>query len=180
MKSEGELKKLLDKIHLNVNKLYHVATHDEKTGLHNHVFFKEVLMLELEKARRGKSLSLIIADIDFFKKVNDTYGHLTADKILQKLAKVLEKQLRIYDVAARFGGEEFFIMLPNTKLSKARKIAVRLLRAVHKDSMLSRYKITVSMGVADYNERDNFERLSNRADKALYRAKRTGRNRVCV
>src|SRR3989344_9525496 len=109
---KGELKNLLEKINMNVNKLFHIATHDQKTGLYNHVFFSDVFALELDKAKRGKKLSLIVVDIDHFKQVNDTYGHLTADKILKKVARVLEKEVRKYDIVARFGGEEFFIMLP--------------------------------------------------------------------
>jgi diguanylate cyclase (GGDEF)-like protein len=180
MKEGAKLTKLLDKINTNVSQLYHIATHDEKTGLHNHVFFKEVFGFELDKARRGRPLSLIIIDIDFFKKVNDTYGHIQADKILKRLAKVLEESVREYDVVARFGGEEFFVMLPNTVLFKAGKIAGRIRRAVLNDAVLKKYNVTISLGVSAFRERDNFERISKRADKALYRAKKEGRNRVVV
>src|SRR3989344_475940 len=104
MKKEASLKSLLDKINLDVSKLYHIATHDEKTSLYNHSFFKDVFSFELDKARRGKPLSLIVIDIDFFKKINDSFGHLQADKILLKLAQLLQHQVRKYDVVARFGG----------------------------------------------------------------------------
>ena len=176
----GHLKELLEKINLNVNKLYHIATHDEKTGLYSHVFFKDVFSLELEKAKRGKPLSLIIIDIDYFKKVNDIYGHLTADKILFQLGQVLSNHLRKYDVLARFGGEEFFIMLPNTKIGKAKKVAERARKAVLNDTFLKKYNATISLGVSEYKQKGNFEKIARRADKALYQAKKEGRNKVCV
>ena len=176
---KGELKNLLEKINMNVNKLYHIATHDQKTGLYNHVFFRDVFALELDKAKRGKKLSLIVVDIDHFKQVNDTYGHLTADKILKKVARVLEKEVRKYDIVARFGGEEFFIMLPAATLERAKRIAERVRKAVFNDGNLKKYGISISLGVAEYKERDNLDRISRRADKALYKAKKEGRNRVC-
>jgi len=175
----GELKGLLDKIQIGVNKLYHIATHDQKTGLYNHVFFRDVFALELDKAKRGKLLGLIVVDIDHFKKVNDAYGHLTADKILERVARVLEKEVRKYDIVARFGGEEFFIMLPAASLNVAKRIAERVRKAVFSDNNLKKYKISISLGVAEYGARDNLDRISKRADKALYRAKKGGRNRVC-
>jgi len=176
----GELKKLLDKIDLSVGKLYYIATHDEKTGLHNNVFFKDVFSMEIAHAKRGKPVSLIIVDIDFFKKINDTYGHLLADKMLYQLAKVMTRDVREYDVVARFGGEEFFIMLPNTRIKKAAKIAERIRKKVMKDKVLAKYNVTISLGVAEFRERDNLQRIAKRADKGLYLAKKGGRNQVCV
>ena len=177
---KGELKNLLEKINLSVGKLYHIATHDQKTGLYNHIFFRDVFTLELDKAKRGKKLSLIVVDIDFFKKVNDTYGHLTADKILERVAKVLEHEVRKYDIVARFGGEEFFIMLPAATLGRAQAIAERVRKSILKDGFLSRYKITASFGVSEYKQKDNLDKISKRADKGLYKAKKEGRNRVCI
>jgi diguanylate cyclase (GGDEF)-like protein len=181
MKKEiSSLKTLLDKIHLDVSRLYHIATHDEKTGLYNHVFFKDVFALELDQAKRGKNLSLIVVDIDLFKKVNDTYGHMHADKILTKLAQLLQNTVRKYDVVARFGGEEFFIMLPNTKANKAKEIAERLRKCVIKDSYLKKYNLTISLGATEYKQKDSLEKMSKRADAALYQAKKSGRNCVKV
>jgi len=174
------LKTLLDKIHLDVSRLYHIATHDEKTGLYNHVFFKDVFALELDKAKRGRPLSLLVVDIDYFRKINNTYGHIHADKILIKLSCLLQNTVRKYDVVARFGGEEFFIMLPNTKSRKAKQIAERLRKAVLKDSYLKKYKLTISLGVTEYKQKDTLEKMSKRADSALYKAKREGRNCVKV
>ncbi|MFH1801836.1 MAG: GGDEF domain-containing protein [archaeon] len=179
-KEAGELVKLLEKVHLNINRLYHIATHDEKTGLYNHVFFKDIFSMELDKAKRGKPLSLIVVDIDLFKKVNDKHGHVQADKILLKLAQLLERKVRKYDVVARFGGEEFFIMLPNTKTSKAKQIAERLRKGVMTDTFLKKYKITISLGVTEYLQKDTLQKMSKRADAALYHAKKSGRNCVKI
>jgi len=179
-KEPGELVGLLEKVHININRLYHIATHDEKTGLYNHVFFKDIFSMEADKARRGKPLSLIIVDIDFFKKVNDKHGHVQADKVLLKLAQLLEKKVRKYDLVARFGGEEFFVLLPNTKTAKAKQIAERLRKGVIADTFLKKYKITISLGVTEYRQRDTLQKMSKRADAALYQAKKSGRNCVKV
>jgi diguanylate cyclase (GGDEF)-like protein len=181
MKKEiGELRNLLNKIHLDISRLYHIATHDEKTGLYNHVFFKDVFSLELDKAKRGRPLSLIVVDIDLFKRINDTYGHLHADKILVRLAKLLQHKVRKYDLVARFGGEEFFIMLPNTKAEKGKQIAERLRKSVMNDVYLKKHNVTISLGVTEYKQKDNLEKMSKRADSALYEAKKSGRNCVKV
>jgi len=171
---EDNLKLLLDKIQMNVDKLYHVATHDQKTGSYNHVFFKEVIGFELEKAKRGKPLSVVGVDIDFFRKINDAHGHFAADRVLERLARVLERAVREYDIVARFGGEEFFIMLPNTTLARAKKVGERIRKAILRDKMLSKYKVTVSVGVSEYKNKDNFDRICKRADRAMYKAKKEG------
>jgi len=105
---------------------------------------------------------------------------LQADKILLKLAQLLQHQVRKYDVVARFGGEEFLIMLPNTKTQRARLIAERLRKSVLSESYLKKYKITISLGVTEYKPKDNLERMSKRADAALYQAKKAGRNCVKI
>lgn len=179
MKKE-KIQDLLEQIKISADKLYHIATHDFKTGLHNNLFFREMFDIELSRAKRGKPFSLLIIDVDFFKKINDTYGHLQADKILLRLAQLIERESRRYDVVARFGGEEFFILLPNTNLAKAKKVAERFRKAILKDAFMKKYGVTISGGVSEYKERDNFEKISKRADDALYKAKKEGRNRICV
>ena len=173
-----ELKKLVEHLREQIAQLHQIATHDEKTGVYNSMFFKSVFEFELQKVKREGTFSLIVIDIDFFKKVNDTYGHMTADKILERVAKVLHKQMRGGDVLARFGGEEFFVILPDTKLSYAAEVAERLRKKILSDVFLKKYTITISLGVATYKKKDTFDTLSNRADQALYKAKRNGRNRV--
>ncbi len=162
----------------SIHMLYDAAIHDEKTGLYNNKFFETLLEMEIDKAKRKKQkLSLMIVDIDFFKKVNDTYGHMKADEILAHLAKLLKQAVRKSDVPARFGGEEFFIILPETSLEKAEKFATRLRNAIHSDNFLKKYKITASGGVTQFKARDTKEKFKERADKALYQAKETGRDK---
>lgn len=171
-----KIKEVVSHLDRSIDALYNLATKDEKTSLYNHLFFKNVLGIELEKARRGKPLSLVMIDIDFFKKVNDNCGHLTGDRILFSLAKLLKKSLRKSDIIARFGGEEFFIMLPNTPLDKATKIAERLRKSVENTNF--KPKITISLGVAEYKKGDNQKKLIERVDSALYKSKQSGRNKV--
>jgi len=162
----------------SVSMLYEAATHDEKTGLYNNKFFESILDMEMEKAGRGQgNLCLFIIDIDFFKKVNDTYGHMKGDEFLKRLADVLKKQLRKSDVAARFGGEEFFIILPNTNLAKSKNLTLRLKKAIKSDPILKKHRITVSGGLTCYRKGDTKKKIKERADKALYKAKNSGRDK---
>ena len=134
--------------------------------------------MEIEKAQRGKQkLSLMIIDIDYFKKINDTYGHVKADELLKQLAKVILKQIRKSDIAVRFGGEEFFILLPETSLEKAKKLASRLQSAIGKDNFLKKYNLTISGGITQFKKKDSKRKLKQRVDKALYSAKKSGRDK---
>lgn len=181
---EPEFKKQISKILANISDslemLYDVATKDEKTGIYNHRFFKTVFEMEFAKAKRGSKLSLIVIDIDFFKKLNDSYGHLIGDEILKQLAGVLQEELRKYDVLARFGGEEFFVLLPNTNLKKATMVAERLRRNLWKNKKLEKYKVTISLGVTEYKNKDSMNKMIQRADSALYTSKKNGRNKVSI
>lgn len=173
-----KITELLDAMHESVSLLYDVAIHDEKTGVYNNKFFETILDMEIEKAKRDKQkLSLVIVDIDYFKKVNDDYGHMKSDELLAKLAYVLKKQVRKSDVVARFGGEEFIILLPETSLTKAEKLSSRLKRAIHSEKILKKHNIHVSGGVTQFKKGDTKKRLKQRADKALYLAKKQGRDR---
>ena len=170
-----ELMSMMDE---SISMLYEEATHDEKTGLFNNKFFETMLDMEIEKAKRNQQkLSLFMIDIDFFKKINDTYGHIKADELLAQLAQVLMKQIRKSDIAARFGGEEFFVLLPETNLEKAKKFTTRLRRAIKSDSILKKHGITVSGGITQYKKGDTKKKLKERVDKALYQAKEGGRDK---
>lgn len=161
-----------------ISNLYDLATHDEKTGLYNNKFFESILGMEMEKAQRGyQKLCLFEIDIDFFKKINDTYGHIRGDEFLFMLAEILRKQLRKSDVPARFGGEEFFIILPNTDLKQAKVITSRLREAIKSDKVLKKYNLTVSGGLTQYKKDDTEKSFTERVDKALYKAKETGRDK---
>ena len=167
--------------------LEHLASTDALTGLANRHTLVIRAEQELARAKRyGSELSLLMVDIDFFKKVNDTYGHQAGDIVLKKLADIFPLVLRDTDFAARFGGEEFVILLPETNAENALKAAERL-RAWVNDTPVplqqgEMVKFTISVGVASYSTSVNnsIEKLISGADKALYAAKETGRNKVCM
>jgi len=173
-----KIQDLFESMNESISMLYDAATHDEKTGLYNNKFFETIFEMEIEKAmRKQQKLSIIMTDIDFFKKINDTHGHMKADEFLKRLAEVIQKQVRGSDVAARFGGEEFVILLPETNLEKAKRFATRLKTAIHSDKILSKYHVTVSGGITQFKEKDNKKKMKERVDKALYQAKETGRDK---
>ena len=173
-----KISELFENLNESISFLYEAAIKDEKTGLYNNKFFETTFEMEFEKAKRGyEKLSLIMIDIDFFKKINDTYGHIKADEFLKRLGKILKKQIRKSDIAARFGGEEFFILLPETSLEKAKKFASRLKKAINSDRILKKHNLTISGGITQYKKGDTKNKLKKRVDTALYQAKENGRNR---
>lgn len=176
-----KIQNLFESINESVSMLYEVAIHDEKTGLYNNKFFETLLEMEIEKAKRGKQkLSLMITDIDFFKRINDAYGHIKADELLKRLADVINGVVRKSDVVARFGGEEFIILLPETGLERAKKFAARLKKAIHSDIILKKYNLTISGGITQFKTGDNKKKFKERVDKALYEAKETGRDKFVI
>ena len=177
-KFREKIEELFGTMKESISLLYEAATRDEKTGLYNSKFFETILDMEVEKVKRGQEkLSLFIIDIDFFKKINDKYGHLKADELLIRLAKILKKQFRKSDIISRFGGEEFFILLPETDLKKAKKITSRLRTVIKSDKILKKHDVTVSGGLTEFKKRDTKKRFKQRADKALYKAKQSGRDK---
>ena len=176
-----KIQDLFESINESVSMLYDAAIHDEKTGLYNNKFFETVFEMEAEKAKRGQQkLSLIMTDIDHFKHINDTLGHMKADELLKRLADVIRKTVRKSDVVCRFGGEEFIILLPETNLDKAKKFAARLKTAIHSDYILKKYHVNVSGGISQYKDKEPRKNLKERVDKALYKAKEGGRDRFEV
>lgn len=173
-----QINDLFEKMNQSISLLYEAAIHDEKTGLYNNKFFETVLDMEIEKAKRKEQkLSLFMIDIDFFKKVNSDYGHMKADELLERVAYVVKKQIRKSDIAARFGGEEFIVLLPETALNKAKVLTSRLRIKINSDKILKKYNITVSGGLTQFKEKDNKKRFKERVDKALYKSKNSGRNK---
>lgn len=162
-----------------------MAITDALTGLHNNRYFQQVFPYELSRARRyAKPLSVIMADIDHFKRLNDTYGHPKGDQVLASVGKVLSSSLRAADFSFRYGGEEFAIILPETRLEGAFLVAESLKDKICKvvTPLLgsdAEQKVTISLGVACYpNDGNTTDQLLKHADQCLYKAKRQGRNRV--
>jgi diguanylate cyclase (GGDEF)-like protein len=179
-----KIKNLQDDLKRTNELLLELSNTDHLTGLFNRRYLMEALGKEVQRSlRKGGNLSLIILDIDHFKKVNDNYGHLQGDIVLQKVAQQLQKELRAYDTAARYGGEEFIAVLPDATLEEAVFVANRVRTSVHAtrfNAALSQLSLTVSIGVARFSSPgcttvDSFIKL---ADDALYRAKANGRNMV--
>jgi len=165
------------------NELEHRAYSDYLTGLANRRYFIEQAELELSRHNRyAGELSLIMLDIDFFKKINDNYGHNIGDLVLQKIADISRLILRDIDIIGRIGGEEFAILLPQTSLEDSVKVAERLRIEISKASVVlekGEVNFTSSFGVVAASK-SNIDELLIKADKALYRAKESGRNRVCT
>jgi diguanylate cyclase (GGDEF)-like protein len=165
------------------NELIELAHHDQLTTILNRRGVDTLARHEFSKlSRESGELSIIMADIDHFKMVNDRFGHLVGDRVLTGFAKLVSEHLRPYDIFGRIGGEEFVIILPNTGLEKALSLAERLRSEVETFVFKENKKeiqITVSFGVAEYSaETDDLEKLIPYADKALYWAKKMGRNTV--
>lgn len=166
------------------------ATLDALTGYNNrHQFEKRLKETTASAKRQNQPLCCIMSDIDFFKKVNDTYGHAVGDCVLKTVAKTIKKELRESDIASRYGGEEFIFLLPQTNIEEALVVAQRLRQAVEKKKInIEEYNIentkeisvTISIGVSQYKNEKDFESLYKNADSALYQAKETGRNKVVV
>lgn len=179
-----KIKTLQDDLKRTNELLLELSNTDHLTGLFNRRYLMEALGKEVQRCLRKRgNLSLIILDIDHFKQVNDRYGHLQGDIVLQKVALQLQKELRAYDTAARYGGEEFIAVLPDATLEEAVFVANRVRASVHGTRFsgdLSHLSLTISIGVARFSYPacstvDSFIKL---ADDALYRAKSNGRNRV--
>jgi len=163
--------------------IYRMTIVDGLTQIHNKRYLFEALERELIRARRhSRALSLVMFDIDFFKRINDQCGHLAGDYVLRELAEVVQDRIRRDEVFARYGGEEFAIMMPETELQGAVTLAETLREKVaeHRFSFQGEnISVTVSMGCAAIDGEDNATQLIARADEKLYDAKRAGRNRVC-
>jgi diguanylate cyclase (GGDEF)-like protein len=165
------------------------ATLDALTNLNNRRQFETRLGQEISITKRqGKPLCAMMIDIDFFKSVNDTYGHSAGDEVLRSVANIIKQALRESDIPARYGGEEFAVLLPFTHIDEAKIVGERLRKSIEDASITINQglenekliKVTISMGLAEFNSVETGEALFDRADKALYCAKTNGRNQVRV
>lgn len=160
------------------------AITDGLTGLYNHLYFHQALSERLQAAgQNGEPVSILIADLDFFKRLNDTYGHLFGDHVLKEVAAVIRSVAGDGAVAARYGGEEFAVILPNTTLEVAQETAANIRRLVADHDFTApdgggKVAVTISVGVAQWRPGEGKSEFIDRADTALYQAKQQGRNRV--
>lgn len=175
MESEGEL------LRERLKEKHELALRDALTGLPNRLAYNERIVQEYSRWKRyGKPVALTLVDIDYFKKINDTYGHNAGDKALILIAKQLKERLRESDFLARFGGEEFAVIMPETSLDEGLVAANKLREAVMEAKFHyqgANVSITISSGLAQLRTGDSTDTLFQRADKALYKAKENGRNR---
>jgi diguanylate cyclase (GGDEF)-like protein len=165
--------------------VYQLATHDALSELCNRRHFNELADKEIARTlRHQRSLALVIADLDHFKRINDSLGHVAGDAVLRQFSAILRCHVRSDDIAARIGGEEFAVLLPETAIEEARALAERLREAVAVADFEAgdeTLRLTVSAGIAVLDaDRASRSELMRAADRALYRAKDAGRNRVCV
>jgi len=174
-----------EKIKQANEKLKKKALTDDLTGLYDHGAVLNRLKEEVQRAVRQKeSISVLMADFDHFKKINDKYGHQIGDQVLKKTSQLIQKAFRSYDIKGRYGGEEFLIVMPNTKQKQAQKAAERLRKSINKKPMLIEGKsipASISIGlISSYPHKDpiDCEDLLKHSDKALYKAKEKGRDRV--
>ncbi len=162
----------------------HAANSDALTGLNNRRWLEELLVrLKGKELEDILPVSVMMLDVDHFKRFNDTYGHKAGDLVLQMVAKTMRRRLRPSDMVARFGGEEFIILLPHTAEAESKVVAERLRAGIQATEITAEQgvelpPVTVSIGIAGWRSGDNLEAMVEAADKALYRAKANGRNRA--
>lgn len=183
VKTQLRKKRYTDLLRQNLRRGMEMAVRDHLTGLFNRRYMSQHLETLLKSASAVKPISLLIMDIDYFNQVNNTYGHLAGDDVLRQFADRLNENIRGVDLACRYGGEEFVVVLSDTDPDVACLVGERLRRAVEKTTFAveqasAQIPVTVSVGVASSSGDDSSSALLRRADQALYRAKREGRNRV--
>jgi two-component system, cell cycle response regulator len=185
VRTQVKRKRYTERLRDNVQMTVEMAITDALTGLHNRRYMETHLATLVEQAAsRGKPISVLILDIDYFKSVNDTYGHDAGDDVLREFAIRLRKSIRNIDLACRFGGEEFVVVMPETDMGIATTVAERLRRRIATEPFpiqqeMQLLDVTISIGIAGLTGADdNAASMVKRADQALYRAKRDGRNRV--
>jgi len=181
-----KVKRLQDELRVKNETLARLSTTDALTGLRTRRYTNEVLAIEFLRARRYHTpLNVVMADLDYFKQVNDTYGHPAGDAVLRGVSSLLLSQLRATDVAGRFGGEEFLVVLAQSELEGGSRMAERWRRSVEEETFRTPedepVHVEISIGLAAFEPRmSSAEDLVAAADAALYRAKDAGRNRVEV
>jgi len=166
----------------SATKLKLLASTDSLTSLFNRRYFFMRLKDEISRYQRtDKYISVIMIDIDHFKKVNDQYGHNAGDEVLVTFSKLIKKMIRPYDIAARMGGEEFAVILPNTNMQEGQMVAERIRKSIESmifDQIAKGFHVTVSIGGMTSNSEHNASKFTLKSDNALYKAKNNGRNQI--
>jgi diguanylate cyclase (GGDEF)-like protein len=185
--AKAKVEKLAHELQDANSRLKELVYRDGLTGLYNHRYFQEALGNELNRASRYQSsVSLILFDIDYFKKVNDTHGHPAGDLVLMNIARAVNNAVRPCDIVARYGGEEFAVILPETSAAGVKVFAARLRRCVEGIATLADGQliyVTVSAGATTFNKEGadvSKSTLIETADRGLYMSKQNGRNQVTV
>ena len=161
------------------DKLEKIVFIDPLTGAWNRRGFERAARIGLRRAlQHNQPFSLIMFDVDYFKRINDQFGHLAGDAVLIELVKILQAHIRETDFLARLGGEEFMLIVPHLTLRQAEDVACRMIRSISQHEFAEVGRVTLSGGVAEYQTGENLESLVHRADKALYAAKTAGRNTI--
>jgi two-component system cell cycle response regulator len=177
-------KRYTERLRDNVQTSIEMAITDALTGLFNRRYMETHVGALVEQASaRGKPLAVLVLDIDYFKSINDTWGHDAGDDVLREFALRIKKSIRGIDLACRYGGEEFVVIMPETDMTVSTKVAERLRRRIAGEPFpiqqgARSIPVTISVGIATLGRDDNAATVLKRADQALYRAKRDGRNRV--
>lgn len=180
-KRTDELEKLNKELQEKIKEVEHNATYDYLTNVYNRRMFEKMFEIEVNRKKRYKHpLSIILIDIDNFKIFNDKYGHKVGDEVLVNLSKLLQKTTRESDTIARWGGEEFVIVLPNSTQKETYQKAEDIRKSIENSSLCESSKVTCSFGVVEHIETDKLNTTFIKVDKALYNAKNSGRNKVCV
>jgi diguanylate cyclase (GGDEF)-like protein len=176
--------KLLEELGVKTRELEIMAKQDGLTGVYNRHFLEQTLDLELQKAKQGKyALSIALLDIDNFKQVNDQFSHQIGDQVLVIVGQLMRNCIRSRDIAARYGGEEFVLALPRASIEQSSEICERLRKSIEHHPWQQLHpdlRITISIGISANTSVDNHEKLLHLADTQMYRAKRSGKNKVCI
>ena len=184
VRTQVRKKRFAERLRDNVQMSIELAITDGLTGLHNRRYMESHMATLVEQAAaRAKPLAVLVLDLDYFKSVNDTYGHDAGDDVLREFSERLKKSIRGIDLACRYGGEEFVVVMPDTDMTVAGMVAERLRRRIAGEpfnvgKQAQTIDVTISIGMAALLPGDNAAAILKRADQALYRAKRDGRNRV--
>lgn len=153
---------------------------DPLTGVYNRSGFYKHIELELERINRSHTeLSIIMLDIDNFKSFNDNFGHEVGDNVLKSIVEIIGKSIRKSDTIARWGGEEFLIIVPDLSIEKTSDLAERIRKTIENELVIFNRPVTCSFGISDYREKSPIDHIINLADQALYKAKAAGKNRIC-